>query len=111
MELELAVVDGERGSAGSPPHVVGDRGVDRRTIVQRVVDAEVVEESEPLDVERIAVPVFTVLLNIGSSAVVGFVVPHLHARARNEIGPEHSVWKRPYVEIEIVDLVLTLRVS
>jgi hypothetical protein len=98
VEVEIRpVVDGQRRSILRPLNAVRDRGVDRVSVAQGIVQIEVVEQRQPFDVQ--ARPV---------REVAPFT---LNALARDEVGPEDPTRERSYVEVEIVDLVLTRRVS
>lgn len=97
-EVEIRpVVDGQRRAVLRPLKAVGDRCIDRVPIAQRIVEAEVVEQSQPVDIQ--------------SRPVCEVVLFTSNARAWDEVGPEKPTWEGSYVEVEIVDLILTPRVS
>src|SRR5262245_23679774 len=96
MEIR-SVVDGERCSAFRPTDAVRNRRVDRVSVAERVVEAEVVEQSKPV--------------NVQGRSVHEIVLFATHTLVRDEVGPEKPAGERTDIKIEIVDLILTRRVS
>src|SRR5260370_1738318 len=97
-EVETAaIIDRQPRAFTSPTEVEGDRGIDRVAILERIADAEIVEDRQVLDVPP--------------RSILEVVFAGVDARVRHAVGPKQPAWERPDVEVEIVDLIVTSLVT
>jgi len=98
LEVEIfAIVCRQRRAVAGPPKAVRDHGIDRVAILERIANAEIVEEGEVFD--------------LPGRSVLELIPLGMSARVRNAIGPKQPAWERPDVEVEIVDLIVTSLVT
>src|SRR5260370_22386060 len=92
-----AIIDRQPGAFTRQTEVEGDRGIDRVAILERIADAEIVEDRQVLDVPP--------------RSILEVVFAGTDARVRNAVGPEQPSGERPDVEVEIVNLIVTSLVT
>src|SRR5216683_2143867 len=98
LEVETAaIIDRQPRAFTSPTEVEGDRGIDRVAILERIADAEIVEDRQVPDVPP--------------RSNLEVVFAGTDARVRNAVGPEQPSGEGPDVEVEIVDLIVTSLVT